>query len=115
MSSTADSAPWPRTAKTEPWINEDWLSLWIGLGIFAAALGLLVGADLLGWAVTTSVWTDPAQALGTVSKSYAGLGGAGALIVTYLFLLAVLSVGAATLQSDVRRFAITFTAIFWIG
>jgi len=39
-------------------LSEDWLSVWIGLGVFALALGLLAGADLLGWAVRTSVWTD---------------------------------------------------------
>jgi hypothetical protein len=80
MSTTAESAHWPSTAQPAPWITEDWLSLWIGLGIFVLALGGLAGVDLLGWVVSTSVWTDPAQALGTVSKAYAGLGGAGALL-----------------------------------
>jgi uncharacterized membrane protein YadS len=111
MSTTAESAHWPSTAQPAPWITEDWLSLWIGLGIFVLALGL-AGVDLLGWVVSTSVWTDPAQALGTVSKAYAGLGGAGALLVTYVALLAVLTAGAAALNLDVKRFAITFTAVF---
>jgi uncharacterized membrane protein YadS len=112
MSVTAESAPWSSTAQPTPWITEDWLSLWIGLGIFALALGGLFGVDLLGWAVTTSVWIDPSLALGTVSKAYAGLGGAGALLVTYLALLAVLSAGALALNLDLKRFAITFTAVF---
>jgi uncharacterized membrane protein YadS len=112
VSTTAESAHWPSTARPAPWINEDWLSLWIGLGIFVLALGGLVGVDLLGWVVTTSVWTDPAQALGTVSKAYGSLGGAGALLVTYLALLVVLTAGAAALNLDVKRFAITFTAVF---
>jgi len=30
-------------------LSEDWLSVWIDLGVFALALGLLAGADLLGW------------------------------------------------------------------
>jgi uncharacterized membrane protein YadS len=112
MSVTAESAPWSSTAQPTPWITEDWLSLWIGLGIFALALGGLFGVDLLGWAVSTSVWIDPRLALGTVSKAYAGLGGAGALLVTYLALLAVLGAGALALNLDLKRFAITFTAVF---
>jgi hypothetical protein len=52
-------------------ITEDWLSLWIGLGIFALALYGLEDVDLLGWVV----WTDPTPALGDVSKGYASLGG----------------------------------------
>src|ERR1700692_488375 len=112
MSVTAESAPWSSTMQPAPWINEDWLSLLIGLGIFVLALGGLAGVDTLGWVVSTSVWTDPGQALGTVSKAYAGLGGAGALLVTYLALTLVLSASAAVLQLDVRRFALTFTAVF---
>jgi uncharacterized membrane protein YadS len=112
MSVTAESAPWSSAAQPTPWITEDWLSLWIGLGIFVLALGGLIGVDLLGWAVSTSVWIDPGLALGTVSKAYAGLGGAGALMVTYLALLAVLSAGALALNLDLKRFAVTFTAVF---
>ena len=68
-------------------IREAWLSLWVGLAIFVLSLGGLVGADLLGWVVTTSVWTDVSKALGTASKTYAGLGGTGALIATFVALL----------------------------
>ena len=96
-------------------ISEDWLSLWIGLLIFVLSLGLLVGMDLLGWAVTTSVWTDLSKALAPVSKAYAGLGGLGALIVTYVALLVIMSVGASALNVDVKRFALGFTAVFWIA
>ena len=39
-------------------ISEDWLSLIIGLVVFVLALGLTVGLDILGWVVTTGVWTD---------------------------------------------------------
>jgi hypothetical protein len=115
MSATAESAPWSSTAQPVPWINEDWLSLLIGLGIFVLALGGLFGVDVLGWAVSTSVWTDPGAALGTVSKAYAGLGGAGALLVTYLALLLVLSGCAVALGLDVKRFAVAFTAVFGLA
>ena len=61
-------------------MSEDWLSVWIGLLIFLLTLGVLVGADILGWVVTTSVWNDISKALAPVSKAYAGIGGIGALI-----------------------------------
>jgi uncharacterized membrane protein YadS len=96
-------------------ISEDWLSLWIGLLVFVLSLGLLFGADLLGWAVTTRVWTDLSNALAPVSKAYAGLGGLGALIVTYIALLVVMSAGASALNVDVKRFALGFTAVFWLA
>ncbi len=112
MSATAESARWPSTAQPAPWINEDWLSLWIGLAIFILALGGLAGTDLLGWVVNTSVWIDPGLALSTVSKAYASLGGAGALVVTYVALLVLLTAGAAALNLDVKRFAVAFTAVF---
>jgi uncharacterized membrane protein YadS len=96
-------------------INEDWLSLWIGLVVFVLSLGVLAGADILGWVVTTSVWTDVSKALAPASKAYAGLGGVGSLIVTYVVLLVAMSLGAAALRADVKRFALGFTAVFWLA
>ena len=64
-----------------PRISEDWLSLIIGLLIFALALAGLANANLIGWVVTASVWVDLGQALKTVSSRYASLGGIGALCV----------------------------------
>ncbi|MBO0751149.1 MAG: putative sulfate exporter family transporter [Bradyrhizobiaceae bacterium] len=112
MSATAEQARWPATTEPTPWVNEDWLSLWIGLAIFVLAVAGLTGQDLLGWVVNTSVWIDPGLALGTVSKAYASLGGAGALVVTYVALVAVLTAGAAVLNLDVKRFAVAFTVVF---
>src|SRR5690242_1760547 len=96
-------------------LSEDWLSVWIGLLLFVLSLGLLANADLLGWVVATSVWTDLSKALGTASKAYAGLGGLGALIVTYVALLVVMSAGAAALRANVARFAAAFSVIFWLA
>jgi uncharacterized membrane protein YadS len=111
---TTRNETWDDT-RVPPWLNEDWLAFGIGVVVFALALASAFGTDLLGWVVNTSVWTSPAQALGTVSKAYAALGGAGALVITYLVLLAVLSASAIALKSDVRRFAVGFTAVFWIA
>jgi uncharacterized membrane protein YadS len=112
MAVTTETARSTSATEPRPWITEDWLSLWIGLGISALALIWLWGVDLLGWVVSTSVWIDPGLALGTFSKTFAPLGGPGALIVTYLALLAVLAAGAKALGLDARRFAIAFTVVF---
>ena len=96
-------------------VSEDWLSVWIGLFIFVLSLGVFIGADVLGWAITTSVWTDLGKALAPVSKAYAGLGGIGSLIGTYLFLLVVMSVGAVALGARLGRFTLGFTFVFWIS
>jgi uncharacterized membrane protein YadS len=98
-----------------PRLSEDWLSVIIGLGIFVVALPGLAGIDLLGWVATTSVWVDISTALGTASKAYGSLGGFGALVVTYLVLTGVLSAAAVALGSRPRRFALAFTAVFWIA
>ena len=55
------------------------------------------------------------QALKATSKDFSSLGGYGALVATYLALLVVLSAGAALLGSNVKRFALAFTAVFWIA
>jgi uncharacterized membrane protein YadS len=94
-------------------ISEDWLSVWIGLFIFVLSLGVLIGQDILGWGVATSVWTDLSKALAPVSKAYAGLGGVGALIATYLFLLVLMTLGAAALRASIGRFIAGFTFVFW--
>src|SRR6266481_3697602 len=114
IETASERAPWTATEST-PWISEDWLSVVIGLLIFVLALAVLANVDLIGWVVTTSVWSNLGQALGTASKTYAPLGGAGALVATYVALLAVLSVAAVALKSDVKKFALAFTAVFWIA
>ncbi len=101
--------------QTRKGMNEDWLSVWIGLLVFVLALGTLIGADILGWVVTTSVWKDFTKALTPVSKTYAAIGGIGALIATYLALLLTLTASAAALKADVKRFALGFSVVFGIS
>src|SRR5215470_887416 len=97
---------------TQPGMSEDWLAVCIGLLVFLLSLGLLSGFDLLGWAVTTSVWMVPAKALVPVAKSYAKLPAAISLLATYGFFLIVLLLGALAMRTSVKRFAIGVTAIF---
>jgi hypothetical protein len=101
-------------ASKETW-SEDWLSVIIGVLVFALALFSLSGTDLLGWAVTTSVYTNIGTALAPVAKSYARLDGVTALLLTYGWLLVVLSVSVAALGADVRKFALRFTVVFAIA
>jgi uncharacterized membrane protein YadS len=101
-------------AVTAP-ITEDWLAVVLGLSIFVLALAAVVNVDLIGWVVTTSVWSNFGQALKATSKDFSSLGGYGALVATYVALLVVLSAGAVALRANVARFALAFTAVFWIA
>jgi uncharacterized membrane protein YadS len=96
-------------------LNEDWLAVVIGVAVFALALFSLGGTDLLGWAVTTLVYTDITAALAPVAKGFGAVGGLGALLATYLALLVVLSAGVAALGADVKKFAAAFTVVFAIA
>ncbi len=96
-------------------ISEDWLAVWIGLLVFVLALGVVAGVDIIGWVVTTSVWNDLGKSLAPASKAYAGIGGVASLIVTYVVLLALMTAGATALRVDAKRFALGFTAVFWIS
>ena len=93
-------------------ITEDWLAVVIGLLIVGLSLGVLAGPDLLGWGVTAKVWTDPSKALAPISTAYAALPSLASLAWTYVFLLAIATLGAAALGANVRRFAASFTAVF---
>jgi uncharacterized membrane protein YadS len=97
--------------------TEDWWAVWIGLLIFVLSLGLLGGADLLGWSANTKVWRDDlSHAIQPVSETLiAQVPGWVSLLATYLLLLGVLSLGALALGLRVPRFAASFTVIFWIS
>src|SRR3954468_6915740 len=120
MSNVSHAADWIGERRADnvalaPRISEDWLSLIIGLLIFALALAGLANTNLLGWVVTTSVWTNLGQALKTASNGYGSLDGGGALVATYAALLVVLGGAALALKSDLKKFALAFTAVFWIA
>lgn len=99
----------------EPRISEDWLAVWTGLFIFALSLGTFFGADLLGWAITTRVWTSASAALAPASKAYAGLHPFLSLAATWLFLLVLLGAGARARGADMPAFARGFTAVFFLS
>ena len=75
MSTTTWPGATPRRAdnvELAPRISEDWLSLIIGLFIFVLALAGIANVDLLGWVVTTSVWTDVTHALAPTAPDERG-------------------------------------------
>ncbi len=96
-------------------ISEDWLSLWLGLFIFVLGLGTFVGLDLLGWGIKTNVWTDITKALTPVSGTLKGMPGLTSLLLTYIFMLFVMEIGAVAMGINVGRFMLGFTLVFWIG
>jgi uncharacterized membrane protein YadS len=95
--------------------SEDWWAVWLGLLLVALALPTAAGADVLGWAVSTKVWLDPGQAMAPVSAGYAGLPGIASLALTFLFLLVLVSFGAWTQGSNLRRFVPAFAVVFAIS
>ena len=96
-------------------ISEDWLSVAIGVLIFALALAPLAGFDLLGWVAQPKVWTEFGKAIVPASANFASLGALPALILTYLFVLALMLCAAAAMGADLRRFALGFSVIFWLA
>ncbi len=96
-------------------LSEDWLSVIIGLFVFVLSLGIFVGWDILGWGINTKVWIEASKALEPISKAWAGVGGGGALILTYIFFLVVMTIGSMTLKANTGKFIVAFTAVFWIS
>ena len=96
-------------------LSEDWLAVIIGLLVFVLSLGVFIGWDLLGWGIKTNVWINISKALEPFSKAWAGVGGVGALVLTYLFLLIVMTIGSAALGAKPGKFAAAFTVVFAIS
>ena len=145
-------------AEKKGWIGEDWLSLILGLVIFAISLGAFQGNHFLGWGAKMGVWTEAGKAISPISSklkavkgeitaidgqkitvkdskgksstvtdanagqyqvgqpySKAGMSSLTALFFTFLFALAIMSVGAIALGANVPRFMIAFTLAFWLA
>jgi uncharacterized membrane protein YadS len=100
--------------------TEDWWSVWIGLGIFAASLVSLAGADFVGWMVRPRPWewTDVANAfawsklLAPAGAAYAGWHPLASFAATYAVFTALFAVGARFLGLSVGRFVAGFTVLF---
>lgn len=95
--------------------TEDWWAIWVGLLIFLLSLAPTLGADLLGWTVSTREWVDVSKAIVPASKAYASVPGLASLGLTYLFLTVVLGIGAAALRWNIRQFLLGFLVIFGVS
>jgi uncharacterized membrane protein YadS len=95
--------------------TEDWWSVWIGLFVFVVGLFTMAGADLLGWGIKTNVWMDLGKATQAISAKYAGLPGLVSVILTYLFMLIITSVGAKFIGMNLGKYVLGFTGIFWLA
>ncbi len=69
----------------------------------------------MGWGVKTNVWTDITKAISPVSGTFKGMPGLISLLLTYIFMLVVMGIGAIALKANVGRFMLGFTLVFWIG
>jgi uncharacterized membrane protein YadS len=96
-------------------ISEDWLSLWLGFFVFVLGLGLFLGLDILGWGVKTNVWTDITKAISPISGTFKGMPALISLLLTYVFMMVIMGVGAIALGANLGRFMLGFTLVFWIG
>lgn len=95
--------------------SEDWMALILGLFVYLLSMGLLAQVDLLGWTVKANVWTSLGKSIQPVSEKFAGLGGPWSLVLTFLFLLALMSLAAKGLGAHVGRFAAGFAGVFGIS
>lgn len=107
MSTNTAAKSWIRT--------EDGLAVLIGLALTALGALPIVGIDAFGWVVKTNVWLDLSAAISPASKHYAILPGPVCLLLTYLFLLIVLTAAAAWMGLNAKRFALAFLAVFAIS
>ena len=96
-------------------IGEDWLALWIGLGIFVLGLGAFAGVNVLGWGAKVNVWIDAAKAVVPVSTAFKEMPSIVSLILTYLFMLGLMLIAARCMRADIKKFAAGFTLVFWIS
>jgi len=94
--------------------TEDKVALLVGSLIFILSLFNVAGIDLLGWVVKSNIWTSFDKVFTASTGAYKGLSGFASLIITYVALTAVLSVGIKLLGADVWKFVKSFTFVFFV-
>jgi uncharacterized membrane protein YadS len=145
-------------AEEKKGISEDWLSLWLGLVIFALSLFAFTGNDILGWAAGTKTWTDINKSTAPISKKFQtvtgeitkiennkvtlkkadgkedtiavqdasalkvgdkydkkGISALMSVILTYIFMMVIMGIGAVALRANLGKFIIGFTIVFWLS
>jgi uncharacterized membrane protein YadS len=99
---------------THGW-SEDWLAVAAGLVVFILALALLFGGNLLGWATAPRTWLEIGKSVRPASQAYAQLEPAVLLLITYGFVLVLMTISAALLRTSVVKFVVSFTIVFWLS
>ena len=101
-------------AKTN--LNEDKIALLTGCFIFLLAALNLAHLDVLGWVVSTNMWTSMDKAFSATTGAYKGtISGVVSLLCTYVALTAILSFGIKLLGGNVARVVKSFTVVFFIS
>jgi len=97
-------------------LNEDWLAFWMAILLVAVSMLSYAGIDVFGWMIKVKEWVTFDQALTTISKGYKDvISGGASLILTYLFLSVILSVGVYLLGGNVKRFLVGFFFVYWLS
>jgi uncharacterized membrane protein YadS len=99
---------------THGW-SEDWLAVAAGLVVFILALALVFGGNLLGWATAPRTWLEIGKSVRPASQAYAQLEPAVLLLITYGFVLVLMTISAALLRTSVVKFVVSFTIVFWLS
>jgi uncharacterized membrane protein YadS len=98
----ARNSPW-----REPFRNEDWWAIWIGLGLIAVAVALFTGGSSIRWiAVAPQKWSqlaDVAAQLKLHGAQYAAL---------FVLWAAVFGLGAAALGIKISEFLPAFALVY---
>ena len=94
--------------------SEDWWAVWLGCFVFLLGLGPIFNLDLLGWVVKTPVWIEFSKCVGPISDGYKGMSGFTSSLLTFIFLLAITTVGIVGMGGNVKKYIIGFTIIYWI-
>jgi hypothetical protein len=98
-----------------PVLNEDWLALAIGLGLFLVSLIGVTGHEPFGWAIKTNIWLAPWKIMTPASASFAKVPGPASLVLTFLVMALVLGTGARLLGARIGRFLAGFTVLFFLS
>jgi len=95
--------------------SEDWWAVILGTLLFLLSMGAFMGYDLLGWVASPKMWGTLSGAVAPVAAGLAGkVSGATALVLTYVLILGVTSIGAWTMGARMGRYAAGFTVIFFL-
>jgi uncharacterized membrane protein YadS len=95
--------------------NEDWLSVAAGLLVFALALSFAFGSNLLGWATAPRTWLEIGKSVRPISQAYAQLEAPVLLLITFGFVLVLMTIGAAFLRVNIVRFVVSFAVVYWLS